>query len=73
MQLLNRYTSDDKEKRPISVKRIGELHTEAWAGPFQEIFSKYTGKYGWEYHMAEVISKWDTILRLGEFHPFKKI
>jgi hypothetical protein len=72
-QLLKKYTSDDTEKR-ISVKRAGELSTEAWAGAFQERFF-YSSKNGPESqrHMAQVMSELDTTLRSSAFHPFMKI
>jgi hypothetical protein len=69
---LKRYTSDNIEKSlPISIKRAGELCTEAWIHSFQEKYED--SKYGWEYHMSQAVSEWDAKLRSCDFNPFQKI
>jgi hypothetical protein len=69
-QLLSKYTANDKVKK-VSIKRVGELCTEAWAAACQQKF-KYNPE-GWQTHMAKMISDWDATLSTHEFHPFKMV
>ncbi len=69
---MKRYTSDNIGKSvPISIKRAGELCTEACVDSFQERYED--SKYGWEYHMSQAVSEWDAKLRSNDFNPFQKI